>query len=175
MFRSTLVAACLFAFSSGSALAAPPRDDTAFFRSVQGSWAGAGEIIAGKYAGTKFNCRLDGAESEGRTVMAIGGMCRVGIFSQKMEARIDWAKSGYRGAFLDGAAGKGLDVVGGQVGGGRAVFSLERQQLNGAMIARMTSRDSMTVTISVLVGDSMVPVIGLGLNRTDPVQTGSIR
>ena len=175
MFRSALAAVCLFAISSSPVFAGPPKDDVAFFRSVQGNWAGAGEIVAGKYKGTKFNCKLNGAESRGNEVMTIAGMCRVGIFSQKMEAKIHWAKAGYRGTFLDGAAGKGLDVVGGNVGGGRAIFTLERKQLNGAMLARMKSKNSMTITISVLVGDDMVPVIGLGLNRTDGISTSSIR
>ncbi|RLQ89421.1 hypothetical protein D8780_05260 [Notoacmeibacter ruber] len=156
-------------------MAGPPREDRTFFRSVEGEWAGAGEIVAGKYKGTKFNCKLSGAESDGKNVMAIGGTCRVGIFSQKMEAKIHWAEGGYRGAFLDGALGKGLDVVGGNIGGGRAIFSLKRNDLNGAMLARMTAHDKMNITISVRVGEGMVPVIGLGLTRVDAVATSSIR
>ncbi|MCP1197906.1 hypothetical protein [Notoacmeibacter sp. MSK16QG-6] len=175
MFRSIVAAASLFALSAGPVFAGPPRSDQAFFRSVQGEWAGAGEIVAGKYKGTKFNCKLSGVENLADSAMTIGGTCRVGIFSQRMEAKIHWAKGGYRGAFLDGALGKGLDIVGGNIGGSRAIFTLKRNELNGAMLARVTGRDKMTITISVRVGEGMVPVIGLALDRVDSVTTSSVR
>ncbi|OXS99252.1 hypothetical protein B7H23_13795 [Notoacmeibacter marinus] len=175
MFRSIVAAASLLILSAGPVMAGPPSSDQAFFQSVQGEWAGAGEIVAGKYKGTKFNCKLAGVQSLADAAMTIGGTCRVGIFSQRMEAKIHWAKGGYRGAFLDGALGKGLDIIGGNVGGSRAIFTLKRNELNGAMLARVTDGDKMTITISVRVGDGMVPVIGLGLNRIDAVTTSSVR
>ena len=30
-----------------------------FFQSVEGKWVGPGEIVAGKYKGTKFTCSFD--------------------------------------------------------------------------------------------------------------------
>ena len=49
-----------------AALAVPTIDahaadqDRKFFKSVKGNWAGPGEIVAGKYKGTKFNCTFEG-------------------------------------------------------------------------------------------------------------------
>ncbi len=37
--------------------------DKAFFESVAGTWKGPGEIVAGKYKGTKFTCNLIGQPS----------------------------------------------------------------------------------------------------------------
>ena len=140
--------------------------DKRFFESVAGVWKGPGEIVAGKYKGTKFTCNLTGLPAEGKeTGLKLDGTCRVGVFSQPMSAVISQAGGSYKGQFLDGADGKGLDIVSGQVTGNRAVMGINRAKLNGAMIARMQDTNSMNITISVKVEDRMIPVIGLKLNR----------
>ncbi|MFN3507490.1 MAG: hypothetical protein ACK4ZU_08435 [Allorhizobium sp.] len=140
--------------------------DKRFFESVAGVWKGPGEIVAGKYKGTKFTCNLTGLPAEGNeTGLKLDGTCRVGVFSQPMSAVISQAGGTYKGQFLDGAEGKGLDIVSGTVTGNRAVMGINRAKLNGAMVARIEENDAMNITISVKVEDRMIPVIGLKLNR----------
>ena len=145
-----------------------------FFRQVEGRWTGPGEIVAGKSKGTKFVCNFTGSQPDGKVGMSLDGGCRVGLFTQKMSASIEKARKGYRGSFMDGAEGKGLDVVGGSVAGDKVVFSLNRKALDGAMLARLPDDNTMTVTVSVKVENEMVPVIGLKLKRLDERQVGAL-
>ena len=150
--------------------------DKTFFRGVAGEWKGPGEIVAGKYKGTKFTCKLTGTAEETASGITLDGYCRVGMFKQPMKAVIKAAGRTYKGQFLDGAAGKGLDIVSGNVSGQKMVVSITRAKLNGAMIARLQGENTMTVTISVKVEDQMVPVIGMSLNREeDEISVGSIK
>lgn len=160
-------------FGGPSKAEASERERT-FFQSVEGAWSGPGEVVAGKYKGTKFVCTFDGAAPGEQIGMALDGSCRVGVFTQPMRASVVRERSGFRGTFLDGAAGKGLDVTSGKVVGNDAVFALTRSSLSGAMRARITGRDTMDITISVRVEDEMVPVIGMTLKRTDSAPVGSI-
>jgi hypothetical protein len=168
--------ASLVAF--GPAMVAPAEAgsrDKVFFEGVAGEWSGPGEIVAGKYKGTKFNCSLTGV-TEGKSAgMTLDGYCRVGFFKQPMKATIMAEGRSYKGKFLDGAAGKGLDIVSGNVTGQKMVVGITRARLNGAMIARLQGKNSMTVTISVKVDETMIPVIGMSLNRqTDEIAVGSV-
>ena len=149
--------------------------DQTFFSSVQGEWVGPGEIVAGKYKGTKFNCAFTGSSGEKKPGMTLDGSCRVGMLSQKMSATIErTGRSGYKGKFLDGASGKGLDVVAGKVDGSKVTLALVRNKLTGAMLARLPDENSMTVTVSVRVDDQLVPVIGMNLKRVDTAPVGAI-
>lgn len=148
--------------------------DAAAFNSVAGEWNGPGEIIAGKYKGTKFTCNLKGVVPDGKAAMALDGACRVGVFTQEMSARVERRGNSYKGAFLDGASGKGLDIISGNVDGNRMVFGINRKDLRGAMLAKMNGADQMNVTISVRVNSELVPVIGMNLKRIDGAATGSI-
>ena len=79
------------------------------------------------------------------------------------------------GQFLDGADGKGLDIVSGNVAKDKVVLGINRKKLNGAMIARLQDSSTLNITISVKVEDTMVPVIGVSLNRqVDNMAVGSI-
>ncbi|TDK36666.1 hypothetical protein E2F50_06990 [Rhizobium deserti] len=155
---------------------AAPRDKT-FFQSVSGVWKGPGEIVAGKYKGTKFSCNLTGAPAaSGDIGMKLDGTCRIGVFQQPMSAVITQSGSGYSGKFLDGAQGKGLDIISGSVNGDKVVMGINRAQLNGAMVASLRGDNKMNITISVKVEDQMVPVIGLSLDRDlDAMTVGSIK
>ncbi|MCZ4092724.1 MULTISPECIES: hypothetical protein [Sinorhizobium] len=169
-----------FALAATVGLATPASSgarDKAFFEKVAGQWKGPGEIVAGKYKGTKFTCDLTGEPASGKDVgIKLDGFCRVGVFKQPMSAMITQKGNGYTGKFLDGADGKGLDVVSGNVAKDKVVVGINRKQLNGAMIARLQDAETMNITISVKVEETMVPVIGVSLNRQmDNIAVGSIK
>jgi uncharacterized protein (DUF2147 family) len=179
--RTSLIArVSVAAFLAASVFAAPAvagTRDKAFFEQVTGNWQGKGEIVAGKYKGTKFSCDLTGdtAPAKGAGIQ-LDGFCRVGVFKQPMSALITKAGASYKGKFLDGASGKGLDITSGQVSGNKVVVGINRQKLNGAMIARLESDNKMNITISVKVENRMIPVIGVSLDRNlDDIAVGSIK
>jgi uncharacterized protein (DUF2147 family) len=182
MFSQKFIAICGIAAATlsladwGQTANAASRDK-AFFQSVAGAWHGPGEIVAGKYKGTKFTCNLVGTASQTSTAgVKLDGTCRVGVFQQPMSAEITQSGGSYGGKFLDGAAGKGLDITSGSVNDNTVVVGLNRQKLNGVMIARVQDDQSMNVTISVKVEEQMVPVIGLSLKRqVDDIAVGSIK
>ena len=180
MFLRHISLACGLAAATFTLAALPAQaaqKDKVFFQSVAGAWKGPGEIVAGKYKGTKFTCDLIGEpHDDGKAGIKLDGTCRVGVFSQPMSAVIAQAGNTYKGKFLDGADGKGLDVISGAVNGDKVVLGINRSKLNGAMIARLQGENAMNVTISVKVGDKMIPVIGVTLNRqVDDIQVGSIK
>lgn len=150
--------------------------DKKFFHSIEGAWVGPGEIVAGKFKGTKFVCNFAGSTPGGKLGMTLDGGCRVGMFTQKMSATVEHkGRGGYKGTFMDGAKGSGLDIVSGDVVDGRkVVLGLNRNQLNGVMQARLPNDDTMTVTVSVKVDNSMVQVIGMNLKRVDGGAVGAI-
>ncbi|ASY56749.1 MULTISPECIES: hypothetical protein [Sinorhizobium] len=172
------VAAIALAATAGIATpASSGARDKAFFEKVAGQWKGPGEIVAGKYKGTKFTCDLTGEPTAGREAgIKLDGFCRVGVFKQPMSAMITQKGGSYTGKFLDGADGKGLDVVSGNVASDKVVVGINRKKLNGAMIARLQDAETMNITISVKVEETMVPVIGVSLNRQmDNIAVGSIK
>ena len=162
-----IISLCFAALALSSASPSQARDkDTVFFESVAGDWKGPGEIVAGKYKGTKFVCNLSGDAVQGKAAgISLDGHCRVGVFNQKMSAMITRKGSTYTGRFLDGSAGDGLDIVSGKITRDRAIMGINRKTLDGAMIARLHDEETMNVTISVKVGKEMVPVIGMTLKR----------
>ncbi|WP_454286704.1 hypothetical protein [Rhizobium arsenicireducens] len=171
----------IIAMSVAAMVASAPVADAAsrdkrFFQSVAGVWKGPGEIVAGKYKGTKFTCSLTGLPADGNlTGLTLDGTCRVGVFSQPMKATISEVGGKYQGQFLDGAEGKGLDIVSGAVTGDRVVMGINRKKLNGAMVARLHNDSALNITISVKVEDRMIPVIGLKLNRQAEAYAGAIK
>jgi len=150
--------------------------DKAFFQSIKGDWVGPGEIVAGKYKGTKFVCTFVGTTPARELGMTLDGGCRVGVFTQKMFATISQGgAAGYKGTFMDGAGGAGLDIVSGNVIDGRkVVLAINRNELKGVMQARLPNDDSMVVTVSVRVDKTMVQVIGMNLKRVDATAVGAI-
>jgi len=182
MFSRPSLIACSFAAATLSALVATATPafsgsrDKAFFEQVSGQWKGPGEIVAGKYKGTKFTCDLTGDAADGKSAsIKLDGFCRVGVFKQPMSAVISQAGNSYKGKFLDGAGGKGLDIISGNVSKDKIVVGINRKKLNGAMIARLQDASTMNITISVKVEETMVPVIGVSLSRqVDTMAVGSI-
>ena len=174
LFKSVAIAALATLLASGATRAA--NGDGVFFDSIQGHWSGPGEIVAGKYKGTRFACDLAGTSLTGKDGMSLSGKCRIGVFTQTISATFERSGGGYRGQFLDGAKGKGLDVVSGNVAGDRVVVGMERAELRGAMVARIKPNGKLGVTVSVRVGDDLVPVVGMNLDRAavDSTVTGSV-
>jgi hypothetical protein len=170
-----LAASVAMAMSVAAPASAGERDRQ-FFQSIEGTWAGAGEIVAGKYKGTKFNCTFAGTTPVKKLGMSLDGGCRVGVFMQKMTASVvQGGSAGYKGKFMDGAAGSGLDIVSGNVVNDRkVVFAIHRNELRGIMQARFPDDNTMNVTISVRVEEAMVPVIGMSLKRVDDTAVGAI-
>ncbi|AJC79567.1 hypothetical protein IE4803_CH02375 [Rhizobium etli bv. phaseoli str. IE4803] len=177
LFVCGLAAAALSPVADVAPAATAATRDKAFFESVAGAWKGPGEIVAGKYKGTKFTCNLIGEPTgDSNAGIKLDGTCRVGVFKQPMTAVISQSGSSYKGKFLDGAAGKGLDVVSGAVTEDTVVVGINRAKLNGAMIARVRDDKTMNVTVSVKVESQMIPVIGLTLTRqVDEMAVGSIQ
>jgi hypothetical protein len=139
--------------------------DVAFFKNVEGKWTGPGEIVAGKYKGTKFTCVFDGINPDTNAGMKIDGYCRVGMFSQPMNAIIEKAGRTYSGKFLDGEAGEGMDITGGRYSPGKLVVDIKRKDLRGVLVTSKSGEDVMQMTISVRVDGKLIPVIGMRLDR----------
>ncbi|MBB6013130.1 hypothetical protein HNR59_002475 [Aquamicrobium lusatiense] len=150
--------------------------DKQFFQSVEGKWVGPGEIVAGKYKGTKFTCTFTGSSPEVKVGMTLDGSCRVGVFTQQMTATVEHkGRTGYKGTFMGGAAGEGLDIIAGNVVDPRkVVFAINRKELNGVMQARIPDDQSMIVTVSVKVDKQVVPVIGVNLKRIEGAPVGKL-
>ncbi|WP_279479819.1 hypothetical protein [Aureimonas sp. SK2] len=175
MLRPIVAGLSLLSLATLAAVPAHAADaDEAFFKTVFGRWSGPGEIVAGKYKGTKFVCDLSGLQPEKAIGMSLDGSCRVGMFSQPMNATFTKGGSSYKGTFLDGSGGKGLDIVSGDVSGNKVVVGLDRKQLKGAMVARLQEKDKLSITISVQVAGELVPVIGMTLKRDETVKRASL-
>lgn len=175
MMKSLLLTAVsAAAFGGAFAPAVASERERQFFSSVEGRWSGPGEIVAGKYKGTRFVCNFTGSTPNSKLGMTLDGGCRVGLFTQNMSASVEKGNRGYRGSFMDGAAGKGLDITSGRLEGNRVTLALKRNQLDGAMLARMADGDTMNVTVAVKVENQMVPVIGISLKRLDDRSVGAI-
>ncbi len=175
MKKIALATTILSAMTAFTPLSYAADKDAEFFQNIKGEWTGPGEVVAGKYKGTKFVCTLAGTTPEAKIGMTLDGSCRVGVFSQAMKATVLRSGKSYNGAFNDGAAGKGLDIVSGSVNSDRVVLGLNRKELDGAMLARISDPNTMNVTVSVRVDKELIPVIGMSLKRVDQVAVGSIK
>lgn len=165
----------LFTFSFLLVAFEAQASDRTFFTGVEGKWRGPGEIVAGKFKGTKFVCTFDGDSLKNASGMNIGGSCRVGLFSQPMNALVRKAGSSYRGKFLDGAAGEGMDVIGGRYSRSKLSVNITRKDLRGVMVTSLNKQGKLNVTISVHVGRKLIPVIGMTLDRIGEKKMASKR
>jgi len=173
--RLSLIAAFVAGLLMGVGPAAA--SEAAFYRGISGAWYGPGEIVAGKYKGTKFTCNFNGMQPDAKTGIKIDGTCRVGMFSQPMNALFVRAGAGYGGKFLDGEAGEGMDVIGGRYTPSKLTVEVRRKDLRGVMTARLTGEDKLNITIAVRVDNRLIPVIGMSLDRkagTDKIVTSTI-
>jgi len=179
VMRRTLLsslAAGILAFSLPFAAQA---NEAQFYRDIQGKWQGPGEIVAGKYKGTKFTCNFNGLTASAKTGLSIDGNCRVGMFTQPMNASVERSARGFIGKFLDGEAGEGMDVVGGRYTPSKLIVDIKRKDLRGVMVASLKGEDKLNITISVRVEKQLVPAIGMTLDRvsrvgSDQIVTGTV-
>ena len=161
---NSLKSALILAVAMSAPVGAATASEYSYFKKVQGKWSGSGQIVAGPYKNTRFTCNLEGHTPD-RAGMKLAGSCRVGLFSQNIEAIVTKRGRSYRGQFLDGAKGKGLDIVSGRLRGKKLVLGIKRKQLRGTMVANLKNKDSMNITIAVRVNGGLTPFIGLSLNR----------
>ena len=161
---NALKAGAMAAVVTGISAISANASESRYFSEVQGQWSGSGQIVAGPYKNTRFTCSLAGQKPD-RLGMKLAGSCRVGLFSQPIEAVVTKRGASYRGRFLDGAKGKGLDIVSGKLRGKKLVLGIKRKKLRGAMIANLRGDDKMSITISVRVNGNLTPFIGLSLKR----------
>lgn len=155
-----------FSLISALAVSSAYAGEKKFFSGIAGDWQGPGEIVAGKYKGTKFTCKLKGVSATNKLGMDVKGTCRIGMFSQPMSAKIQKSGKGYTGRFLDGEKGEGMDVTGGRFTSSRLVVGIKRKKLNATMVARLDQNQKLNVTVSVKVQGQLVPVIGMSLDKT---------
>jgi len=150
--------------------------DKQFMKNIVGKWSGPGEIVAGKFKGTKFVCTFDGSKPAKNDGMKIDGSCRVGVFAQPMNAIINKVGGKYSGKFLDGQKGEGMDITGARYTKNRLVANIIRHNLDGITVVNLNNPNQMKVTVSVKHNTTVIPVIGMNLSRlTDNVVTGSIK
>ncbi|WP_144409576.1 hypothetical protein [Martelella endophytica] len=163
--------------ASAQSATANDRADRDFFNDVAGKWSGPGEIVEGKMKGTRFRCELDGLPLEdGGTGFRLDGRCRTGMFSHPVTAVFIREGDTYRGQFLDGSEGEGLDVTDGVIEDGKAVIQLKRDKVTGALVANLLDAENFNITLLIKGGTRFVPVIGLSLKReTDALAVGAIK
>ena len=135
-----------------------------YFESIQGKWAGKGEVIAGKYKNTKFICNINGKTPE--TIgMDIDGDCRIGFISQKISAFVEKNHNLYRGEFLGGAEGNGLDIIGGVLKDEKFTAYLVRDNLGGTIEINGQKKDNMKIDIAIEYQEQLYPIIVLNMVR----------
>lgn len=140
------------------------QDIKKYFKSIEGTWEGNGEVIAGKYKDTKFKCTLNGKTPK-KIGMDIEGNCKIGIFNQKITAKITRHHDHYRGTFLGGAEKYGLDVVSGKLSNDIFIAALVRENINGSIIVNATHKNKMGIYIAVEVNERFYPIIELELDK----------
>jgi len=100
--------------------------------------------------------------------MSLDGSCRVGLFSQAMKAKIVQRGEGvFLGHFNEGAKAQGMDITAARIGADHMQFDLNRQNLQGSMLARLEAQDKMSIALSVKVMGEFVRVVGVHLKRDD--------
>src|SRR5215203_4726579 len=167
LMRSVISTCLAVAVLASVPVAVAHASETEFYRTIQGRWVGPGEIVAGKYKGTKFTCDFNGVTPSDAKGMSIDGNCRVGVFNQPMNASVTKSGRGFTGKFLDGEAGEGMDIVGGRYTASKLVVDVKRKDLNGVMVAKLNGDDKLNITVMVKVDKQLIPVIGMSLDRVD--------
>jgi len=158
--------AIIFVLFAGFAQANDGTRERVFFQAFEGRWSGAGEIVAGKYKGTRFHCSFIGTSALREVGMSLDGSCRVGLFSQAMKAKIARRPSGvFLGHFNEGAQAQGMDITAARIGADHMQFDLNRQNLQGTMLARLEEQNTMSISLSVKVMGEFVRVVGVNLKR----------
>lgn len=178
--------ALLIAASPAIADGGPAGSDAAqLMHRFSGDWRGTGRVLVGPDHGSKFHCALAGEPSRSEMSFTMNGKCWVGQLSALVRARLRYNAETDRfyGAFLDGADGDGVDIVGTRSGDG-FVMSLSRGMAQGRLTAVPVGRNQMKVMISLLdrANDREIPVVAMGFAKEgatslplyEPDTTGSV-
>ena len=188
MSRLAHAFAALLLLSATPAVADATRggDDPAHFMNrFSGEWRGSGRVLVGPDHGTKFHCALAGDPSRSEMSFVMSGKCWIGQLSAPVRARLRYNGDSdrYYGAFLDGAAGNGVDIIGAQSGEG-FVMKLSRGMAQGRLTAEPVGRNQMKVMISLVdrSNDREIPVVAMGFAKEgsaslplyEPQATGSV-
>ncbi|HEX9904094.1 MAG TPA: hypothetical protein VGA77_03940 [Propylenella sp.] len=143
-------------------------DGVAFMERFSGKWVGSGQLLVG--GSIEFACELKGNPNAGPSTFGMTGICRMGAMGASIHAQIRYnaETDSYYGAFLGGAEGDGVDLVGTRAGEG---FSLKlvRGSTQGRLTAETSSPDQMKVVIYYrdVRRDRELPVVAMALSRTE--------
>jgi hypothetical protein len=145
-------------------------DAEEFMQRFSGEWLGTGQILVGSENGLKFHCALNGDPSRTQLTFGMTGHCWMGMLSAPVYAQIRYNADTNRfyGAFMDGAEGDGVDVVGKRAGDGFSM-QLVRGPTQGRLTAETVSPDQMTVMIFYKDRrrNRELPVVAMGFARKD--------
>jgi hypothetical protein len=179
-------AAVLLIAASPAAAAEGAESDAAHFMSrFSGEWHGTGRVLVGPDHGAKFHCSLAGDPRRSAISFGLTGRCWIGHLSAPVHARLRYNAETDRfyGAFLDGAEGSGVDIVGARSGEG-FVMNLSRGMAQGRLTAEPVGRSQMKVMISLVdrANDREIPVVAMGFAKEEviglplhqPDSTGSL-
>jgi hypothetical protein len=170
---SVLALSAALAFSA--APAAHAGDAGALMQRFSGAWIGTGQVLFGAEPRAEFACELKNDPKN--LTFGMRGQCRMGAFSAPVyaELRYNAETQRYYGAFMDGAAGSGADIVGTQAGNAAISLKLMRGTMQGRLAAETLGEDQMKVIIYYRDPNTRAetPVIAMGFTRKDVI-TGSI-
>lgn len=175
MFR--VPAFALFATLVATALGPPAKANDAaadFMARFSGAWLGAGELLLGSENGMKFSCELNGNPSKSQLTFGMKGRCWMGRLSAPVHARLRYnaETDHFYGAFMDGAEGNGVDLMGARAGEGFSL-KLTRGSAQGRLAAEKVNPDQMKITIYYRdrANDRELPVVAMGFTRKDSGST----
>ncbi len=158
-----------FALSAALAAAAalPAKADELMVR-FSGEWAGTGQLLFGPQYGEEFHCELKGNPSDSRLSFGMSGRCWMGFLSAPVTAQLRYNAETrqYYGEFLDGADGRGVDIVGARAGEAISL-KLMRGALQGRITAETVSADQMKVMMYYrdVQNNRELPVVAMGFAR----------
>ncbi|SEQ35111.1 hypothetical protein SAMN05216548_10459 [Faunimonas pinastri] len=169
---SRLTALFLSCAVSVAAFAAPARanDDAAVFMAkFSGEWMGIGRILIGPQVNSKFYCSLDGDPTHTQLTFNMKGKCWMGKLSAPVFADLHYNNDNQRfyGAFLDGARGNGVDIIGERKGPDGFDLKLTRGSNSGVISASPVGDNQINATLLLHDGinNRDVPVVAMGIYR----------
>ncbi|MGQ7792638.1 hypothetical protein ACUN0C_09535 [Faunimonas sp. B44] len=174
MPRVPALALAALVATAPAAMAAPDEALT-FMQRFSGEWLGTGQLLIGPQVGTKFHCALAGDPSRTQMTLGMTGKCWMGSLSAPVYANIRYNEETARfyGAFMDGAAGNGVDLMGSQTDKGVSL-RLVRGPAQGSMVAEPIGDKQMKVVLSLYdrKNDRHIPVAAMGFTRKEASEMG---
>jgi hypothetical protein len=161
------VATLVLSAALAAATALPAKADELMAR-FSGEWAGTGQLLFGPQYGQEFQCELKGDPSDSQMSFDMSGRCWMGILSMPVTARLRYNADThqYYGEFLDGADGRGVDMMGARAGEAISL-KLMRGALQGRLTAETVTADQMKVMMYYrdTQNNRDLPVVAMGFAR----------